>query len=134
MDDLPPTSPADAPERSSARPGPAHLAVGESSDEEAVLPPTGRRRWVVAAVLTPLVLFLLAIVAWAVDTASGGVPRNVDVAGVEVSNLSESALRSGQPPVIARVHEGALVLDPRTVDPSEEEELLRSVAEAAGHA
>ena len=94
MDDLPPTSPADAPERSAARPGPAHLAVGESSDDEAVHPAKRQRRWVPAAVLTPLVLFLLAIVAWAVDTASGGVPRNVDVAGVEVSNLSESALRA----------------------------------------
>lgn len=94
MDDLHSTSPADAPERSATRSGPAHLSVGEGPEDGAEQPRRRRRRWVVVAVVTPLVLFLLAVVAWAVDTASGGVPRNVKVAGVEVSGLSESALRA----------------------------------------
>ena len=51
--------------------------------------------------------------------------------GCSVTAL-ESALRSGETPVIARVHEDALILDLRTVDPSEEDGLLRSVAAAAG--
>lgn len=63
--------------------GPAHLAPG-----------AGRRRWVLPVLLTPVVLFLLAVVAWAVDTSSGGVARNVSVAGQDVSGLSESALRT----------------------------------------
>lgn len=95
MDDLHSTPPADVPERFAPRPGPAHLAVGESSgDDLAGQPPPRRRRWPLAAALTPLVLALLAVVAWAVDTASGGVPRNVSVAGVDVSGLSEAALRA----------------------------------------
>ncbi|MFP5255051.1 MAG: VanW family protein [Acidimicrobiia bacterium] len=96
MDELHSTSPADAPESSLTRSGPAHLAVGEGpeGDGEAEPPRPRRRRWIAVAVLMPLVLFLLAVVAWAVDTASGGVPRNVKVAGVEVSGLTESALRA----------------------------------------
>ncbi|MGV3759908.1 MAG: VanW family protein [Actinomycetota bacterium] len=94
MDDLHSTSPADAPERTAPRSGPAHLAVGEVADEEPGRPTRRRRRWLLAAVLLPLVLVLLAVVAWAVDTASGGVPRNVRVAGVDVSGLSESQLQA----------------------------------------
>ncbi len=40
----------------------------------------------------------------------------------------EEALRSGDPPVVARIQEGAILLDPRTVRPDEEEDLLRAVA------
>jgi len=38
------------------------------------------------------------------------------------------ALRAADPPVIARIEEDRLVLDPRTVVPEEERELLRIVA------
>lgn len=37
------------------------------------------------------------------------------------------ALRAGDPPVIARIEEGWLVLDPRTVLPEEERELLQAM-------
>ena len=40
----------------------------------------------------------------------------------------EAALRRYDPPVIARVHEDALVLDPRTVAPDEESRLVDAVA------
>ena len=39
----------------------------------------------------------------------------------------ERALRAGQPPVIARIEDGRLLLDLRTVFPEEEEDLVRSV-------
>jgi L-seryl-tRNA(Ser) seleniumtransferase len=42
----------------------------------------------------------------------------------------EAACRNGEPPVIARVREGALRLDPRTVLPLEEELFIATVAEA----
>jgi L-seryl-tRNA(Ser) seleniumtransferase len=42
-----------------------------------------------------------------------------------------AALRAGRPPVVARIEEDRLVLDPRTVLPEEERELLRVVAEVA---
>jgi L-seryl-tRNA(Ser) seleniumtransferase len=40
----------------------------------------------------------------------------------------EAALRRHAPPVIARVHEDALVLDPRTVMPGEEPRLVDALA------
>lgn len=39
-------------------------------------------------------------------------------------------LRRGAPPVVARIEEGALVLDPRTVAPAEDEALLRALRAA----
>jgi L-seryl-tRNA(Ser) seleniumtransferase len=46
----------------------------------------------------------------------------------------ERALRSGRPPVIARIQEDRLVLDLRTVLEGQEEDLARSVASLAGEA
>jgi len=43
---------------------------------------------------------------------------------------SAAALRAGDPPVIARIEADQLVLDPRTVLPEEERELLRIIVEA----
>lgn len=40
------------------------------------------------------------------------------------------ALRSGQPPVIARIHEGRVVLDPRTIDEAELEPTISAVRAA----
>jgi L-seryl-tRNA(Ser) seleniumtransferase len=54
----------------------------------------------------------------ALDPASG---RADDLAG---------RLRSGEVPVVARVHDGAVVLDPRTVDVAEEAALISAVAAA----
>ena len=42
----------------------------------------------------------------------------------------EAALRAGPLPVIARVREDALWLDPRTIDPGEEDDLIEAVARA----
>ena len=39
-------------------------------------------------------------------------------------------LRTGRPPVIARIADGRVLLDPRTVDAEEEGDLVRRVAEA----
>jgi L-seryl-tRNA(Ser) seleniumtransferase len=41
-------------------------------------------------------------------------------------------LRTGEPGVVARVRNGRLRLDPRTVDPAEEADLVRAVARATG--
>jgi L-seryl-tRNA(Ser) seleniumtransferase len=43
----------------------------------------------------------------------------------------EQALRAGRPPVVARIHEESLVLDLRTVDPSEEGDLIAALAASA---
>ena len=53
----------------------------------------------------------------------------VTIAGRSEQEL-EAALRAGVPPVIARVREGALVLDPRTVLPDEEDDFLAAVSAA----
>jgi L-seryl-tRNA(Ser) seleniumtransferase len=42
-----------------------------------------------------------------------------------------AALRASQPPVIGRIGDGRLLLDPRTVLPGQEEDLLRAVVETA---
>jgi len=42
-----------------------------------------------------------------------------------------AALRTGTPPVVARVSDGRLVLDLRTVEPGDEDQLLGAVARAA---
>jgi L-seryl-tRNA(Ser) seleniumtransferase len=39
-------------------------------------------------------------------------------------------LRQGDPPVVGRIEQGAVVLDPRTVGPAEDEALLATVREA----
>ena len=41
-----------------------------------------------------------------------------------------ASLRAGDPPVIARIEDERVLLDPRTVLPDEEEPLLRAVASA----
>lgn len=91
MDDLE-TETADSPlvaAQGADAPPPAHLA-GARSEPSDVEPP--RRRWVLPLVFAPVVLLLVLIVAWAVDTGSGGVGRNVELAGVDISQLSEDEL------------------------------------------
>jgi vancomycin resistance protein YoaR len=54
----------------------------------------GTKRWVLPTILVPLVLVVVLVIAWAVDTSSAGVARNVHLAGVDVSHLSQAELTS----------------------------------------
>ena len=90
MDDLE-TETADSPlvaARGADAPA-AHLAGARAEPARA----DGRhRRWLLPLIAVPLVLLLVLVVAWAVDTSSGGVGRNVTLAGVDISELSEDEL------------------------------------------
>lgn len=60
--------------------------------EHATAPHRGKRRWVLPVVLTPAVILILVVAAWAVDTSRGGVPRNVHLADMSIGGLSEPEL------------------------------------------
>ncbi len=51
-----------------------------------------RRRWIVVGVLVPVVLIVLLVIAWAVDSGAGEVSRNVRLAGVDIGGLTEEQL------------------------------------------
>jgi L-seryl-tRNA(Ser) seleniumtransferase len=104
-----------------------------------------------AAVRRPLVAVRARAEAWRDALAARGV--SVDVveldaamgggtladatlasAGVALAGDAEhlaALLRAGDPPVVARIHEGRLLFDARTVLPGEDEALLAAVAGAA---
>jgi len=87
MDEQIAESSADAP------PVPEGSVDSPTADPIAVPEPGRRRRqWVLPVILVPLVLLGLIVIAWAVDTSSGGVPRNVHLTGVDVGGLSEAEL------------------------------------------
>ncbi len=91
MDDLDTETAADSPlvaERRADASAPAHL-VGAPPD---LVDDRPRRRWLVGLLLAPFVLLLLLVLAWAVDTSSGAVARNVTLAGVDIGGLSEDEL------------------------------------------
>ncbi|MCK4452486.1 MAG: L-seryl-tRNA(Sec) selenium transferase, partial [Anaerolineae bacterium] len=54
-------------------------------------------------------------------------PTRLVVLGVAHPDQLAAALRAADPPVVARIEEGRLVLDPRTVLAEEERELLRVI-------
>jgi vancomycin resistance protein YoaR len=56
--------------------------------------PRRRRRWVVPSIAVPGAILVVLIIAWAIDSSSGGVARNVAVAGRAVGGHSESQLAS----------------------------------------
>ena len=69
-----------------------------------------------------------------VDCASvpgGGSLPGIEIpsAGVALDGDHTAALRSHEPPVIARVHDGRTVLDLRTVDPGDDPVVAKAVAE-----
>jgi L-seryl-tRNA(Ser) seleniumtransferase len=72
------------------------------------------------------------------STVGGGALPLTELPGFAVAvapqNLSVDALaarlRTGTPPVVGRIQEGRLLLNPRTIARSEEEDLLRAVADA----
>jgi L-seryl-tRNA(Ser) seleniumtransferase len=49
-------------------------------------------------------------------------------AGVQVSGDHAAALRAWDPPIVARVHEGATICDLRTVDPADDVEVAKALA------
>ena len=72
------------------------------------------------------------------STVGGGslpgetLPTRLLALPVDAPDRLASALRTGDPPVVARIEEDRVVLDPRTVLPEEESTLLRRIIEAAG--
>ena len=56
--------------------------------------PAKQRRWLLPVSLVPAVLLVVLVIAWAIDTSSGGVARNVSLAGTDVSGESEAELAS----------------------------------------
>jgi vancomycin resistance protein YoaR len=85
MDELTTESSADA----------AEAATSGDSDqpgEGATPEERRRRRWVLPLALVPSILLVVVVIAWAVDTSSGGVARNVRLAGHDIGSLSEAEL------------------------------------------
>jgi L-seryl-tRNA(Ser) seleniumtransferase len=70
------------------------------------------------------------------STVGGGslpgetLPTHLVALEADSPDAASARLRSGDPPIVARIEEGRLVLDPRTVLPEQETDLLRLVAEA----
>jgi vancomycin resistance protein YoaR len=81
MDELTTESSADA----------AEDATADGTDQPAPAD-RKRRRWVLPLSLVPAILLVVIVIAWAVDTSSGGVARNVRLAGTNVGRLSETEL------------------------------------------
>ena len=81
MDELTTESSADA----------AEDAASDGTDQP-VPAERKRRRWVLPLSLVPAILLVIIVIAWAVDTSSGGVARNVRLAGMDVGRLSETEL------------------------------------------
>ena len=92
MEEVDTETSADAPlvveSQPEAEAGPAHLVAPVETAAE----PRPRRRWLLLAALVPVVLVALLVIAWIVDTSSGGVARNVQLAGVDIGGLSEDQL------------------------------------------
>jgi len=71
------------------------------------------------------------------STVGGGslpgetMPTRLVALAVDAPDAAAARLRAGEPPVIARIEDGRLVLDPRTVLPEQAERLWPLVAEAA---
>jgi vancomycin resistance protein YoaR len=68
-------------------------APPEQPDEAPAEKPR-RRRWVLPVALLPLVVLVVLIIGWAVDTSSGGVARNVNLAGADISRMTEAELHT----------------------------------------
>jgi L-seryl-tRNA(Ser) seleniumtransferase len=71
------------------------------------------------------------VVATTAVAGGGSVPgQEVPSAGIAVPGDHTAALRANDPPVVARVHEGATVCDLRTVDPADDSVLADAVKAA----
>ena len=78
------------PEPVAARP--AHFGAKGRSSTPRFKEPGRRRRWLLPVAVVPVVLLAVLVIAWAIDTSSGKVGRNVELAGTDVSRLSEDEL------------------------------------------
>jgi L-seryl-tRNA(Ser) seleniumtransferase len=59
----------------------------------------------------------------------GSLPgQSIPSAGVRIDGDHSAALRAGDPPVVARVHDGATIVDLRTVDPADDLLLAKALA------
>ena len=67
----------------------------------------------------------------ATSHADGGMDADADADGGLDAEMLSRRLRAGSPPVVARVQDAAVWLDPRTVDPRQEDALVEVVAQAA---
>jgi vancomycin resistance protein YoaR len=67
---------------------PAHLVRPAAPETERA----PRRRWWLPALLVPVVLVVILVIAWAVDTSPGEVMRNVRLSGVDIGGLTEDEL------------------------------------------
>ena len=86
----------DEPSTPPADPDTAESDSAEPDTTEPTEPaePKRRRRWVLPVALAPVVILVVLIIGWAVDTSSGGVARNVQLAGADVGQLSEAELEA----------------------------------------
>lgn len=113
MDDLETGTSADATRTAEAEPStpPAHLAdpLAEAGSDD-----SRGRRWLLPAVLVPVVLLVLLVIAWALDTGSGEVARNVALAEMDVGGLSEDELAGRIDDLAERFADTAVRLDTGT--------------------
>ena len=84
----------------------------------------GPRASLVAAEIVPLEAAMGGGTLAKAALASAGVPLAGD------AERLAALLRAGDPPVIARIHEGRLLFDARTVLPGEDEALLAAMCAA----
>lgn len=77
-----------------------------------------------------------ATVVPASSTVGGGslpgetLPTRAVALAVNAPDALAAALRRGEPPVVGRIADGQLLLDPRTIDPAQDETLVESVVAA----
>lgn len=90
MEDLPTETSSGAPQADEAPDGPAapdRVASFAANHDDDL-----RRRWILPVAIVPLVALLLLVIGWAVDANAGVVPRNVRLAGRDISGLGEDEL------------------------------------------
>jgi L-seryl-tRNA(Ser) seleniumtransferase len=71
--------------------------------------------------------------AWVAALRGETLPTHLVALEVASPDAVAASLRAGDPPVIPRIEDDRLVLDPRTVLPEQEASLWRLVADAVGH-